>query len=145
MAGLAVAGTTTKPHVWGAAQTSHPSVQGLGLDILVELLQALQPSHVLQLQSPNAKRNLPGGAFWLRETRLPQQQQGAPVVYQLASLKGSIGPDAAGSIPDVQDAAGTAAADAAAPHDASAEEQHMGACSPVCPCAPRQDPEVCGR
>ena len=42
-------------------------VRGLGLDLLVDLIRAADPTAVLQLQSPVAKRNLPEGPFWVMD------------------------------------------------------------------------------
>ncbi|GAB4817782.1 hypothetical protein N2152v2_004828 [Parachlorella kessleri] len=66
---------------------THGWVKGLGLDVLIELLQSLHPvSHFVQLCSPNPHKNLPGGVFWA--------PAGAPAVpdvlmWQLPALRGA--------------------------------------------------------
>lgn len=38
--------------------------QGLGIDVLVEMLRALPTTHIVQLQTPNPNKNLPTDDFW---------------------------------------------------------------------------------
>lgn len=40
-------------------------MQGLGEDVLADVLRCSRPSHVIMLQTPNACRNVPLGRFWL--------------------------------------------------------------------------------
>lgn len=42
-----------------------PMLQGGGLDMLKEVLATLRPSHLVQMQSPTASRNLPDDGAWL--------------------------------------------------------------------------------
>ena len=42
-------------------------MQGLGEDVLADVLRCSRPSHVVTLQTPNARRNLLGGQFWLAQ------------------------------------------------------------------------------
>jgi len=46
-------------------------VKALGLDLLVDLISATSPTHVVALQSDNARRNLPPGRFWEAPGALP--------------------------------------------------------------------------
>ena len=48
-------------------------MQGLGEDVLADVFRACRPSHVVTLQTPNLRRNLPAGHFWL----LPDDDSGA--------------------------------------------------------------------
>lgn len=39
--------------------------QGVGYDILVEMLRYISPTHVVQIRISVESKNLPSGAFWL--------------------------------------------------------------------------------
>ena len=39
-------------------------MQGLGEDVLADILRCSRPSHVVTMQTPNARRNVPDGCFW---------------------------------------------------------------------------------
>jgi polynucleotide 5'-kinase involved in rRNA processing len=39
-------------------------VKGMGLSMLADLVQAVRPATVLNLQSGNARKDLPAGPFW---------------------------------------------------------------------------------
>ena len=63
------------------------TLQGLGQDLLAEILQAASPQHVIMLQMPNARRNLPPEPFWVLPgppSALQQAQQ--PRIVQLPAL-----------------------------------------------------------
>ncbi|CAL5222401.1 g4760 [Coccomyxa viridis] len=42
-------------------------IKGLGEDVLADVLRCSRPSHVVTLRTPNVRRNLPGGQFWLAQ------------------------------------------------------------------------------
>ena len=60
-------------------------LQGLGFDVLAEVLRCVGLTHLVQLQAANQNRNLPTGAFWLPEEPREGQQQ-APVIYQMPAI-----------------------------------------------------------
>ena len=43
------------------------TLQGLGEDVLADVLRCIRPSHVVTLQTPTPRRNVPEGHFWLKE------------------------------------------------------------------------------
>lgn len=59
-------------------------MQGLGFEVLAQVLESLSPSHVMQLTTPNPNNNLPPDRWWLPEGLPPQQ--GDPLLYQLPSV-----------------------------------------------------------
>ena len=42
-------------------------MQGLGEDVLADVLRCTRPSHVVTLQTPAPRRNVPQGQFWLTD------------------------------------------------------------------------------
>ncbi len=64
---------------WGYAQ-------GLGLDLLADLLQTAQPSHVVLLQTANARRNLPAEPFWAAGDGPGQVPAPASIILQLQAV-----------------------------------------------------------
>ena len=60
-------------------------MQGLGEDVLADVLRACRPSHVVTLQTPNLRRNLPAGHFWL----LPDDDSG-PLAAPVAAAQAAI-------------------------------------------------------
>lgn len=58
-------------------------LQGLGFEVLAQVLESISPSHVMQLTTVNPNNNLPSDMWWLPEG-LPTQQN--PLVYQLPSV-----------------------------------------------------------
>jgi polynucleotide 5'-hydroxyl-kinase GRC3/NOL9 len=40
-------------------------IVGLGLDVLVEMIRCMNPTHVLKSYHSKARKNVPDGAFWL--------------------------------------------------------------------------------
>ncbi|XP_078439035.1 pre-mRNA cleavage complex II protein family [Wolffia australiana] len=40
-------------------------VKGIGYDLLVEMIQFMKPTHVVQIRTTSEAKNLPAGAFWL--------------------------------------------------------------------------------
>ena len=58
-------------------------LQGLGFEVLAQVLESISPSHVMQLTTFNPNNNLPSDLWWLPEG-LPIQQN--PLVYQLPSV-----------------------------------------------------------
>ena len=72
------------------------SVQGLGYEVLAQVLESVGPSHVLQLNTLNPNNNLPSDLWWLAEG-LPAAP--GPFLYQLPSvgvLQHSMGLDPSG-------------------------------------------------
>ena len=69
--------------------------QGLGFDVLAQVLRCVGPTHLVQLRAANQNRNLPTGAFWLPEESREGQQQ-APVIYQVPA---NTTPDGVGPLP----------------------------------------------
>ncbi|PRW58709.1 polynucleotide 5 -hydroxyl-kinase NOL9 [Chlorella sorokiniana] len=70
---------------------THGWVKGMGYDVLVELLQGLPVSHMIQIAASNPKKNLPPGSFWLAPPEGPQQAQQAqqePLHWLLPGLGG---------------------------------------------------------
>ena len=75
---------------------THGWVKGLGFDLLVQLMQTICPTHVLQLRGAagSDKKHLPPGAFWLDDPA--QQQQGGsgvpplPAMIALPSMTGDL-------------------------------------------------------
>lgn len=69
---------------------THGWVKGMGYDVLVELLQGLPVSHMIQIAASNSKKNLPPGSFWLAPPEGPQQaqQQQEPLHWLLPGLGG---------------------------------------------------------
>ena len=71
-------------------------LQGLGFEVLAQVLEGISPSHVMQLTTFNPNNNLPSDMWWLPEG-LPTQQN--PLVYQLPSvgaLQQNMGIDSSG-------------------------------------------------
>lgn len=60
-------------------------MQGLGEDVLADVLRCSRPSYVVTLQTPNARRNLPGGHFWLA-----QGVDGGPLAMPIAAARAAI-------------------------------------------------------
>lgn len=60
-------------------------MQGLGEDVLADVLRMCRPSHVVTLQTPNLRRNLPAGQFWL----LPDDDSG-PLAAPVAAAQAAI-------------------------------------------------------
>lgn len=58
-------------------------MQGLGFEVLAQVLESISPSHVMQLTTFNPNNNLPLDMWWLPEG-LPTQH--SPLVYQLPSV-----------------------------------------------------------
>ena len=58
-------------------------LQGLGFEVLAQVVESISPSHVMQLTTFNPNNNLPPDMWWSPEG-LPTQQ--APLVYQLPSV-----------------------------------------------------------
>ena len=82
-----------------AAQKRLSLMQGLGFEVLAQLLESRSPSHVMQLTTPNPNNNLPHDRWWLPEG-VPLQQ-GDPFVYQLPSvgaLQQDMGLDPSGTL-----------------------------------------------
>lgn len=77
-------------------------MQGLGEDVLADVLRCTRPSHVVMLQTPTPRRNVPQGQFWLTEDSAagplapPAAAQQEAAVIQLPAVQ-SQGP--AGSTP----------------------------------------------
>ena len=57
--------------------------QGLGFELLAQVLESTAPSHVLQLDTNNANNNLPAHLWWLPEE---VQHHHRPAVYHLPSV-----------------------------------------------------------
>lgn len=55
------------------------ALQGIGYDMLVDILQSMPLTHVIQLQLPNPNKNLPTELFWLPA----EQAGGAPPPVRL--------------------------------------------------------------
>lgn len=71
-------------------------LQGLGFEVLAQVLEGISPSHVMQLTTFNPNNNLPSDMWWLPEG-LPTQQN--PLLYQLPSvgaLQQNMGIDSSG-------------------------------------------------
>lgn len=58
-------------------------MQGLGFELLAQVLESTAPSHVLQLDTNNANSNLPPHLWWLPEDG---QHHHRPAVYHLPSV-----------------------------------------------------------
>lgn len=58
-------------------------LQGLGFEVLAQVVESISPSHVMQLTTFNPNNNLPPDMWWSPEG--PPTQQ-APMVYQLPSV-----------------------------------------------------------
>ena len=58
------------------------AVQGLGLEVLAQVLDSARPSHVLQLQTVNPNNNLPPEAWWQTAQHANHVH---PLVYHLPS------------------------------------------------------------
>lgn len=43
---------------------THGWIKGLGLDVLIDILRYTVPTHVVDVQSAKANKNLPPGNFW---------------------------------------------------------------------------------
>ena len=72
-------------------------MQGLGFEVLAQVLESISPSHVMQLTTFNPNNNLPLDMWWLPEG-LPTQY--SPLVYQLPSVgatQETIGVDPSGT------------------------------------------------
>jgi hypothetical protein len=51
--------------VWMRSANRSPNLHaGVGYDVLVDILCRTSPTHVVQLLSSSAKKNLPHGRFW---------------------------------------------------------------------------------
>ena len=61
-------------------------MQGLGEDVLGGVLRCSRPSHVIMLQTPNARRNVPPGRFWLAGGDDGGGALALPAGAQLASI-----------------------------------------------------------
>ena len=61
---------------------THGWVNGMGFDVLVEMLQGLPVTHCIQIASSNAKKNLPPGCFWMPDGS-DQGQLSAPLLCWL--------------------------------------------------------------
>ncbi|CAL8467483.1 g7021 [Coccomyxa elongata] len=61
-------------------------IKGLGLDLLADLLQTAQPSHVVLLQTANARRNLPAEPFWAAGDGPGQVPAPASIILQLQAV-----------------------------------------------------------
>ena len=60
-------------------------MQGLGEDVLAEVLCYTRPNHVVTLQTPTPRRNVPQGLFWLEEDGAAGPLA-APAVAQQATV-----------------------------------------------------------
>lgn len=89
-AAAAVAGQPAQQHrLPPLVVNTHGWVKGMGFDVLVELLQSLPVSHLVQIAAANPKKNLPPGTFWLNGA--PQQQaQLQPAQWLLPGLGGDL-------------------------------------------------------
>ena len=61
-------------------------MQGLGEDVLGDVLRCSRPGHVIMLQTPNARRNVPPGRFWLAGDGDVGGALALPAGAQLASI-----------------------------------------------------------
>lgn len=61
-------------------------MQGLGFDLLADLLQNAGPSHVVLLQTANPRRNLPAEIFWAPVGGPAQMPAPAYVLLQLQAV-----------------------------------------------------------
>ena len=57
-------------------------MQGLGEDVLADVLRCTRPSHVVTLQTPTPRRNVPQGLFWLTEDSAAGPLAASPVAQQ---------------------------------------------------------------
>ena len=64
------------------ALRTESGLQGLGYEILAQVLEILSPSHVLQLLTTNVNNNLPAYHWWPDDTA----GYNHPVMYQLPSV-----------------------------------------------------------
>lgn len=79
-------------------------MQGLGEDVLEDVLRCSRPGHLIMLQTPNARRNVPPGQFWLAGDDDGGGALALPAGAQLASIvqlpavasQGSLGSATAG-------------------------------------------------
>lgn len=55
-------------------------MQGLGFEVLAQVMESISPSHVLQLTTFNPNNNLPPDLWWLPEGLMINH---GPLVYQL--------------------------------------------------------------
>lgn len=46
-----------------------PLCQGIGYDILVEMLRHISPTHVVKMRVSVESKNLPSGAFWFDDSQ----------------------------------------------------------------------------
>ena len=58
-------------------------LQGLGFEVLAQVVESICPTHVMQLTTLNPNNNLPSDIWWLPEGLSTQQN---PLVYQLPSV-----------------------------------------------------------
>ena len=58
-------------------------MQGLGFEVLAQVMESISPSHVLQLTTFNPNNNLPPDLWWLPEGLMIDH---GPLVYQLPSI-----------------------------------------------------------
>ena len=64
----------------------HSAVQGIGLEVLTGILQAVQPTHVILLQTGNPTKDLPVGNFWEEAPSLPTVILTLPAVPALDGI-----------------------------------------------------------
>ncbi|KAJ4770835.1 Polynucleotide 5'-hydroxyl-kinase grc3 [Rhynchospora pubera] len=57
-------GESNKPSVPLIVNTSG-WIKGFGLDVLVDILRYMSPTHVVKIKCSSARKNLPCGAFWM--------------------------------------------------------------------------------
>ena len=62
---------------------THGWVKGMGFDVLLELLQGLPVSHMVQIAAANPKKNLPPGTFWLAHDSVEGTARGGEVLHWL--------------------------------------------------------------
>ncbi|KAF6256470.1 HAD-like domain-containing protein [Scenedesmus sp. NREL 46B-D3] len=91
-------------------------ITGLGLELLAEALRCAGPSHVIDVRSPNSKKNLPDGCWWVDGAAASAAAAAAavPAVLQVPSVAAA--------------AAAAAAADGGADTPAKAAVAAAGSC-----------------
>ena len=62
-------------------------MQGLGEDVLADVLRCTRPSHVVTLQTPNPRRNVPQGQFWLTKDSAAGPLAASPVAQQATVIQ----------------------------------------------------------
>ena len=70
-------------------------VQGTGLEVLTDVLQAIRPSHVVMLQTDSARKNLPSHPFWIQDH---SGTRPAPQLFLLPSSTRAVAGDDEASI-----------------------------------------------